>query len=384
MPYARRLEEIRPFRVVEILARAKELEAAGRHVLHLEAGEPDFATAAPIVKAAQNALRLGYTQYTEPGGIPLLREVLSRYYEEEYGLSISPARILITPGASGALLLVTALLVNPGDEMLVADPGYPCNRNFLLMMNGRARQVPTEAAGHYQMSASLAKAYWGERTIGIMVASPANPTGEILSRAELQALWEVAAQRRGYLVADEIYHGLCYESTPASILEITEQAFIIGSFSKYFGMTGWRLGWLVAPEDAVQSLERIAQNLFISMSTVAQYAALAAFRPESRAILNERRDILAQRRDFLLAALRDIGFSIPNTPAGAMYLYAGVDAFSDDSSAFCRMLLEEHGIATVPGEDFGMHRAREHMRFAYTTGMEQMEQAVERLQSLLR
>ena len=383
MPYARRLEQVRPFRVVEILARAKELEAAGRHIYHLEAGEPDFATAAPIVKAGQEALRLGHTQYTQPGGLPSLREALSCYYEEEYGLNIPPGRILVTPGASGALLLVTALLVNPGDEMLVADPGYPCNRNFLLVMNGQARQVPTEAAGRYQLNASLAEAHWGERTTGIMVASPANPTGEMLERTELQALCEAAARRDGHLVSDEIYHGLCYEGTPTSALEITDRAFIIGSFSKYFGMTGWRLGWLVAPEDAVQDLERIAQNLFISMSSVAQYAALAAFQPGCRAILEERRDILAQRRNFLLAALRTLGFSIPNTPAGAMYLYAGVGAFSDDSSAFCQMLLEEHGIATVPGEDFGVHRAREHMRFAYTTSMEQLEQTVERLQSLL-
>ena len=383
MPYARRLQQLKPFRVVEILSRAKELEAAGHSILHLEAGEPDFATAAPIVKAGQDALRQGHMKYTEPCGIPPLREALSRYYEEEYGLSISPSRILVTPGASGALLLAAALLVNPGDEMLMADPGYPCNRNFLLVTNGQSRQVPTEAAGRYQLSAALAEAHWGENTRGIMLASPANPTGAMLSREEIQALWDMAAQRRAYMVADEIYHGLSYAEPPTSILEITNQAFVIGSFSKYFGMTGWRLGWLVAPEDAVQSLERLAQNLFISMSSVAQYAALAAFRPETRAILDERRDILAQRRDFLLAALRGIGFNIPHTPAGAMYIYAGVGSFSDDSSALCETLLEEHGIAAVPGEDFGIHRASEHMRFAYTTGMEQLEQAAQRLQNFL-
>ena len=382
-PFARRLEDIEPFRVVEVLARAKELEAQGRSIIHMEAGEPDFATAAPIIAAGQASLGRGETYYTQAAGIPELRRALSDFYRSEYGLDISPSRIMITPGASGALLLIAAALMNPGDGMLMTDPGYPCNRHFLRLVEGEGQLVPVGPEQRFQLHAETAEKYWRDNTVGAMVASPANPTGEILSRDELKDLFELTQRKNAHLVVDEIYHGLSYTEQAPSILEITDQAYVINSFSKYFGMTGWRLGWLVAPEHAVPHLEKLAQNLFISMSTMAQYAALAAFKPETRQILDSRRDEFAKRRDYLLPELRRLGFDIPHSPAGALYIYAGIQAFSNDSQQFCLDLLEQHGIAITPGLDFGSHLASEHVRFAYTTGMAQLQEVIARLDKLL-
>lgn len=379
---AERLADIEPFRVVEVLTRAKQLEQQGRDIIHMAAGEPDFSTAEPIIRAAQQALERGETQYSPAAGIPQLRQALSDYYRSDYGLDISPSRIMITPGASGALLLLAGLLINPGDGMLMTDPGYPCNRHFLRLVEGEGQLVPVGPEQRYQLGAELAAAHWQPNTKGVMVASPANPSGEILSRAQLQGLFDLCQQRQGHLIVDEIYHGLSFGEDAPSILSLTGEAFVINSFSKYFGMTGWRLGWLVAPEWAVPHLEKLAQNLFISMSTMSQYGALAAFTPECRAILNARRDEFARRRDFLYPALCELGFSIPHCPAGAFYLYAGIDRFSNNSQQFCLELLEEHGIAITPGADFGRHRAEQHVRFAYTTGMAQLEKAVERLRVL--
>jgi aspartate/methionine/tyrosine aminotransferase len=381
--FARRVDEIEPFRVVEVLARATELAAAGRDVVHLAAGEPDFATAGPIVQAGRAALARGETYYSQAAGIPALREALSNYYATQYGLDIPPARIMVTPGASGALLLVSALLMNPGDAMLMTDPGYPCNRHFLRLVEGRGQLVPVGVESRYQLNAELVAANWGSDTIGAMVASPANPTGTALTRGELAGLSGEVRARGGHLLVDEIYHGLGYDAPTPSILEVDPDAFVINSFSKYFGMTGWRLGWLVAPEAAVAEMEKLAQNLFISMSTMAQHAALAAFEPETRAILDQRRDIFRQRRDFLLPAVQGMGFTVPCKPEGAFYIYADAGRFTDDSQAFCMKLLEEHGVALTPGVDFGHHLANTHLRFSYTTAMDRLELAVERLSRVL-
>ena len=381
--FAARLEDIEPFRVVEVLARAKELEAAGRDIVHLEAGEPDFATIDPIIAAGQASLGRGETYYTQAAGIPQLRQAIAAYYRSDYGLDISPQRIMITPGASGALLLIAALLVNPGDGMLMTDPGYPCNRQFLRMVEGEGQLVPVGPDDGFQLTAAKAAESWQENTIGAMVASPANPTGAVMGRDALQALYDLVDEKNGYLVVDEIYHGLEFGNKATSILEITDDAFVMNSFSKYFGMTGWRLGWLVAPEAAVPELEKLAQNLFISMSTMAQHAALAGFSPESRQLLDERRDIFAQRRDFLVPALKEIGFEVPYHPDGAFYVYAGVEKFTANGQQFCLDMLEQHGVALTPGVDFGYNLAQQHIRFSYTTGMDRMEEAVNRLQRVL-
>jgi aspartate/methionine/tyrosine aminotransferase len=381
--FAQRVHEIEPFRVVEVLARATELAAAGRDIVHMAAGEPDFASAAPIVEAGRAALARGATHYTQAAGIPELREALSGYYQQQYGLDISPARIMVTPGASGALLLLSALLMNPGDGMLMTDPGYPCNRHFLRLVEGRGQLVPVGPATNYQLDPELVAAHWQDNTIGAMVASPANPTGTVLSRAQLAALSQAVRARNGYLLVDEIYHGLGYDAPTPSVLEVDPDAFVINSFSKYFGMTGWRLGWLVAPEAAVQEMEKLAQNLFISLSTMAQYAALAGFEPGTREILEQRRDIFRQRRDYLLPALQELGFTVPCKPQGAFYIYADASRFTSDSQAFCLQMLEQHGVALTPGVDFGHHLAEQHLRFSYTTGMDRLELAVERLAGAL-
>lgn len=381
--YADRLNDIEPFRVVEVLTRTKQLAAEGRDIVHLEAGEPDFCTAQPIIDAGKAALDRGETYYTQAAGVPQLREALSRHYQLEYGLDILPRRIMITPGASGALLLLASLLVNPGDGMLMADPGYPCNRNFMRLVEGHGQLVPVGPEERYQLTAAQAKAHWQDNTVGALVASPANPTGEILTYQQLSELYAVCKSNNGHLIVDEIYHGLTYGVEAPSILEVTDQAFVINSFSKYFGMTGWRLGWLVAPEEAVPYLERLAQNMFISMSTMAQSAAMAAFEPEARVILDARRDEFAKRRDYLLPELRRLGFKIPNTPAGALYLYADISNFSQDSQKFCMDMLEEHGVAITPGADFGRYRSNEHVRFAYTTSMDRLKEGVRRLERVL-
>lgn len=381
-PYARRINDIEPFRVVEVLTRAKQLAAQGRDIVRLEAGEPDFSTAEPIVRAAQAALSRGETHYSQAAGLPELREAISRYYQHDYGLDIAPERIMVTPGASGALLLISGLLLNPGDGILMTDPGYPCNRNFFRLVEGEGQLVPVGPEDRYQLTAAKAEAAWRDNTVGAIVASPANPTGEILTADELRDLHTLCEQKNGHLIVDEIYHGLDYDEKAASILSITDRAFVINSFSKYFGMTGWRLGWLVAPPDAIPHLERMAQNLFISMSTMGQFGALAAFEPETRAILDSRRDEFKRRRDFLLPELQQLGFTLPHTPAGALYLYAGIERFGQSSAAFCHSMLEEHGISVTPGADFGRYRADEHVRFAYTTSMERLEEAVSRLRRL--
>ncbi len=380
--FADRLADIEPFRVVEVLTRAKALAAAGRDIVHMEAGEPDFATAEPIIRAGQLALGRGETHYSQAAGIPELREAISAYYRSDYGLDVPAERIMITPGASGALLLLAGLLINPGQGMLMTDPGYPCNRNFFRLVEGEGQLVPVGPEDRYQLTAAKAEQHWRDNTVGAIVASPANPTGEILTADELRDLHALCQRKGGSLIVDEIYHGLDYSEKAASILSITDDAFVINSFSKYFGMTGWRLGWLVAPARAIPELEKLAQNLFISMSTMGQYAALAAFEPETRAILDARRDEFARRRDFLLPALRDIGFDIPHTPAGALYLYANISKLDGNSSDFCLRLLEDHGVAITPGADFGHHRSDEHVRFAYTTSMERLEEAVRRLRNI--
>ncbi|NND69583.1 MAG: pyridoxal phosphate-dependent aminotransferase [Halioglobus sp.] len=381
--FAERVAEIEPFRVVEVLERATQLAAAGRDIVHMAAGEPDFATAGPIIEAGRAALARGETHYSQAAGIPRLREALSRHYADTYGLDIAPSRIMVTPGASGALLLIAALLINPGDGMLMTDPGYPCNRHFMRLVEGRGQLVPVGADSNYQLTGALAAQHWQDNTIGAMVASPANPTGTALSREELAELSRAVRARGGHLLVDEIYHGLGYEASTPSVLEVDPDAFVINSFSKYFGMTGWRLGWLVAPQDAVAEMEKMAQNLFISMSTMAQYAALAGFEPGTREILEERREIFRARRDYLLPAIADIGFEVPCKPQGAFYIYADASRFTDDSQGFCLRLLEEHGVALTPGLDFGHHRANEHLRFSYTTGLDRLELAVERLAKVL-
>ncbi|MFN3580173.1 MAG: pyridoxal phosphate-dependent aminotransferase [Pseudomonas sp.] len=380
LPWARRSLDIQPFHVMAVLARARALEALGHDVIHMEIGEPDFTTPLPIVAAGQRALADGFTGYTPALGLPALREAVAGLYAQRHGIDLDPARVVITPGGSAALLLITALLVEPGQQMLMADPSYPCNSNFLRLVGAHARRVATGPDTAYQLNAELIEQNWSSDCAAVLAASPSNPTGSLLDRQQLQAIAETTARLGGHLVVDEIYHGLTYGGDACSALEVSDDAFVLNSFSKYFGMTGWRLGWLVAPEAAVPELEKLAQNLYICAPHMAQVAALAAFTQESLAICEQRREAFQQRRDFLLPALRELGFGIPLTPQGAFYLYADTQRLGGDSQALCRHLIEQQHVAVTPGLDFGEYRAREHVRFAYTASIPRLEQAVERLQ----
>ncbi|MCX2919000.1 pyridoxal phosphate-dependent aminotransferase [Stenotrophomonas rhizophila] len=377
--YSRRSQEIEPFHVMSLLARAQALEQAGHDVIHLEIGEPDFTTAAPIVRAGQAALAAGHTRYTAARGLPALREAIAGFYQDRYQVQIDPQRILVTPGGSGALLLASSLLVDPGKHWLLADPGYPCNRHFLRLVEGAAQLVPVGPETAYQLTPELVARQWNAESVGALVASPANPTGTVLSAAQLAALSQSLKSRGGHLVVDEIYHGLTYGMDAASVLQVDDDAFVLNSFSKYYGMTGWRLGWLVAPPQAVKELEKLAQNLYISASSIAQHAALACFEPESIAIFEQRRAAFRERRDYLLPALRALGFRIEVEPEGAFYLYADVSAFTGDAQAFCTHFLETEHVAFTPGLDFGHHRANAHVRLAYTQEVPRLEEAVRRI-----
>ncbi len=377
--FSARSRAIEPFHVMALLARANELQAAGHDVIHLEIGEPDFTTAAPIVEAGQKALANGHTRYTAARGLPALREAIAGYYAQRYGLSIDPQRILVTPGGSGALLLASSLLVDPGKHWLLADPGYPCNRHFLRLVEGAAQLVPVGPESRYQLTPELVERHWDQDSVGALAASPANPTGTLLHKDELAALSSTLKTRGGHLVVDEIYHGLTYGLDAPSVLEVDDEAFVLNSFSKYFGMTGWRLGWLVAPQEAVGELEKLAQNLYISAPSMAQHAALACFEPATLAILEERREEFRRRRDYLLPALRELGFGIAVEPEGAFYLYADISAFGGDAFAFCQHFIETEHVAFTPGIDFGRYQASHHVRFAYTQSVERLQQAVERI-----
>lgn len=377
--YSARSRAIEPFHVMALLARANELQAEGHDVIHLEIGEPDFTTAAPIVEAGQAALAAGHTRYTAARGLPELRCAIAGFYGQRYGLDIDPERILITPGGSGALLLASSLLVDPGRHWLLADPGYPCNRHFLRLVEGAAQLVPVGPETRYQLTPHLVERHWDAQSVGALVASPANPTGTLLHRDELAALSDSLRGLGGHLVVDEIYHGLTYGVDAASVLEVDDDTFVLNSFSKYFGMTGWRLGWLVAPREAVPELEKLAQNLYISAPSMAQHAALACFREDTLAILEARRAEFARRRDYLLPALRELGFGIAVEPEGAFYLYADVSAFTQDAYAFCQHFIETEHVAFTPGLDFGRHLAGQHVRFAYTQSLPRLEEAVARI-----
>jgi aspartate/methionine/tyrosine aminotransferase len=377
---AARVAEIAPFHVMEVQTAARALEAAGREVVHMEIGEPDFPTPEPVLEAARAALAHGDIYYTSALGLPALRKAIAEHYGDHYGVDVSPERVVVTAGSSAALLLVLALLVNRDEQILLSDPGYPCNRHFVRVLEGEPVGVPVGPDERYQLSAELVAKHWTARTRGTLIATPSNPTGTTVSPDELARIEATVAERGGRLIVDEIYLGLSYEGAPRSALAVCDDCFVISSFSKYFNMTGWRLGWVVAPERHVRDLEKLAQNLYISPSTIAQRAALACFSRENLAILEARRRAFRERRDFLVPALRAIGFRIPVMPAGGFFVYADCSRFSQDSLAFCRDVLEATGVAFTPGVDFGAHRADEHVRFAYTVALDKLREGARRLE----
>ena len=394
---AQRLADISPFHVVELLTRARQLEAEGRDIIHMEVGEPDFPTPAPIANAAVDAIKSGKTMYTQSLGLPELRQTIADFYRSRYGVDVPASRIVITNGASGALNLAFACLADPGSEWLLTDPGYPCNRHILRVFEGRPQHIPVGPKTNFQPTPALLRQHWNANTAGLLVASPANPTGTLLTLPEIKALAEVCREKSGHFLVDEIYHGLTYapsrqktcfaakkvplgdETDASTACAAGDDIWVINSFSKYFQMTGWRLGWMVIPEAYGRDIEKLAQNLTLCPSTPAQYGALAAFLPETIAILEARRAEFRQRRDFLAPALESIGFRITARPEGAFYLYCDCSALCDDSFVLARELLETVGVAATPGLDFGSNAPEKHIRFAYTTDVDRLSEAAERL-----
>jgi aspartate/methionine/tyrosine aminotransferase len=379
MTLARRMQRITPFQVMELMTRAKELEQTGRDIVHMEVGEPDFPTPEPVMAAAQNFLATGKVFYTPALGLPELREAISRFYRERYASDVPAERIVVTTGASAALLMALAVLVDRDEEWLLPDPGYPCNANFVHLLEGRVRRIETSPEHGYQPTACQVHNAWGINTKGLLVASPANPTGTLIGAAQLAELHAVVREKGGTLLVDEIYHGLTYGAEAVSATELGSDTFVINSFSKYFGMTGWRLGWLVVPPRYLREVEKLAQNLYISPPTLAQHAALASFSPDNLAILEARRREFAQRRNVLLEGLSDLGFRIATRPEGAFYLYAEIGALAEDSHTLARALLENAGVAATPGLDFGEQAAHRHMRFAYTTEVTRLQEGLRRM-----
>jgi len=376
MRTARRAAEIEPFEVMDVLARAQALERAGRRVVHMEIGEPDFTAPQPVVEAGVRALREGRTAYTATLGLPALRETVAAHYGARFGERLPAERVVITAGASGGLLTLAALYVDAGDELLVPDPGYPGYRHFVRAFEGRARALAVSAADNFQPTLALVRAAWGRRTKGLILGSPANPTGTLIERAELARIAEFIAERGGVLMVDEIYQGLTYGAEPWTALGLAGEVVVINSFSKYFCMTGWRLGWVVLPEHALRGFEKLAQHLFISAPAAAQHAACAAFSAEALAILEDRRAEFARRRDSLLSALKEAGLTVPAEPHGAFYIYADCGR---DARRFCLELLGREAVAATPGLDFGANGTAHHVRFAYTRPLAELEEAGERI-----
>ena len=380
---ASRLANISPFHVMELMSRAKALEAEGHDVIHMEIGEPDFPTPAPIVAAAQAALESGHVFYTPALGLPDLRQAISDFYRTRYGITVPAARIAVTAGASGALLLALACLAERDSEWLLGDPGYPCNRHFVRSFEGVPVGLAVGPRGNFQPTVDDLAARWNERTAGVLLASPANPTGTMLDDSQLAAMVEFIRKRQGQLIVDEIYHGLTYERDAQSALQFGDDIFVVQSFSKYFNMTGWRLGWLVFPERFARDIEKLAQNLFICPSTPAQCAALAAFIPATIDILETRRSEFRRRRDFLAPALERLGFRLSAKPEGAFYIYADCSELTADSERFAHELLQSVGVAVTPGLDFGTNSPQKHLRFAYTTSLDRLNDAVGRIRHFL-
>lgn len=380
---SQRARQVQPFRVMDVISRVAELERQGRHVCHLEVGEPDFTTADAVVEAGRQALAAGHTAYTEAAGLAGLRHRIACWYGERYGLDLNPRRVFVTPGASGALYLAAQLLHDPGSEVLLPDPGYPCNRNFLTLAGAVPRPVALSPEEGWSLSVDRLEASYHPGVSSLWLASPANPTGAVSDRAELESIVQWARDRGVSLVSDEIYHGLEFGDRLPTVLEMEPDALVVNSFSKYFGMTGWRAGWLIVPEALVEVTNRLAQNLFISAPTVSQYAALRALDTDVRHVLEERRRAFLERRDYLAAELPRLGFHLPSAGYGAFYLYAGIQRWKEHSESFCRRILDEHGVALTPGTDFSLHTGADHVRLAFTTGMEELQEAVRRLEQAL-
>ena len=382
---AARVDEIQPFYVMELAKEAAQLERAGRDIIHMGIGEPDFTAPEPVVEAAAAALRRRVTHDPRALGIPALREAIAAHYEHAYGLTVDPARIVVTAGASAALLLACTALVDRDDEVLMPDPCYPCNRHFVAAAEGKPVLVPSGPEARFQLTAADVERLWTSRTRGVLLASPSNPTGTSIEPEELKRIVHAVRARGGFTIVDEIYQGLSYDAPPVSALSFGDDVVTVNSFSKYFNMTGWRLGWLVVPPALIGAFEKLAQNLFICASALAQHAALACFEPDTLKIYEARRLEFKRRRDFIAPALESLGFTVPVMPDGAFYVYADCSNVAHpaagDSDALTRAMLHDAGTVMVPGMDFGVAAPHQYVRLSYATAYERLEEAIGRLRT---
>ncbi|MEB0058771.1 pyridoxal phosphate-dependent aminotransferase [Variovorax sp. LG9.2] len=394
MKISSRAERIEPFYVMEVAkaasALAREVAHTDRPMIFLNIGEPDF-TAPPLVQeAAARAIHDGTTQYTQATGLDALRERISGWYTERFGVDVPARRIVVTAGASAALQLACLALIEAGDEILLPDPSYPCNRHFVSAADGQAVLVPTTATERFQLTADKVESHWTDKTRGVLLASPSNPTGTSIAPDELRRIHEVVTRRGGITLIDEIYLGLSYDAKfGQTALAIDDQVISINSFSKYFNMTGWRLGWLVVPDALVPVIERLAQNLFICASTVSQYAALACFEAESIAEYERRRAEFKARRDWFIPQLDALGLTVPVMPDGAFYAWADCTSFAqklgiDGSWDFAFETMKRAHVAVTPGRDFGTAETSRFVRFSTASSMEHLQEAVQRLKALAR
>jgi aspartate/methionine/tyrosine aminotransferase len=368
---------------------AKKAAQTDKPMIFLSVGEPDFSAPPLVQQAAAQAIARGKTQYTDANGLDPLREKISHWYATRFSVNVPASRIIITAGASAALQLACLALVDAGDEILMPDPSYPCNRHFVHAADGVAKLVATTAQERFQLSAEKVKANWGEKTHGVLLASPSNPTGTSIHPEELRKIHDIVKAKGGITMIDEIYLGLSHDETfGKSALELGDDIISINSFSKYFNMTGWRLGWLVVPQALVAPIERLAQNLYICASSISQHAALSCFEPESLSIYEERRAEFKARRDFFLPALREIGFQIPVEPDGAFYVYADASPLFaklgvSSSWDFVFELMKRAHIAIAPGRDFGQDSTEQYVRFSTASSMRDLQTAVARMREVL-
>lgn len=376
---ATRTDNIVPFYAVELFKQANALNAQGRDIISLGIGEPDFTAPAQVIETLNRAADAGLSGYTSPAGIAPLRDAIAHYYQQHFSATVDPARVIVTAGASGALLLAAMTLINPGDEVLMPDPSYPANQNFIMAAGGIPRLVPCSPKQRFQLTADSVAQNWGPATRGVLIASPSNPTGTTITKEDLSALIKEVKKRNGFVIMDEIYLGIYYEDTPVSALTLDDNLIIINSFSKYFHMTGWRLGWLIAPPHLVAAMEKLAASIAICAPSLAQHAALTCFEPEVMRIYENRRLSFKQRRDYLLPEFERLGLHVPVKPDGAFYIYADIRQHSQDSMAFSQQLLHQASVAAVPGQDFGPAHAAHMLRFSYATGLDRLEEAIHRL-----
>jgi len=380
-PFATRVADLQPFRTLALLSQAQARIKAGRDVIRLDVGEPDFGTPEPVLAAARQALDAGVGRYTEAIGRPALREAIAASYQQRYGVTIAPSRILVTTGSSAGLMLLVSALLNAGDTILSAAPGYPSHPVFASVANGNVTALKSAEPGRLWPTAAEYDAAWTEHTRALLIASPSNPTGSVIDWEDAKALMDLAKSKNAAYISEELYHGLSFDSPDRSALEHSDDVFVINGFSKYFGMTGWRLGWLIVPEAYVDVITMLAQHLYLSPPDISQAAALACFTDETIAICEARRQTFASRRDLLLPRLEDAGFKIPYPAQGGLFIFADASRFTRQSYVFAQALLEQADVSIAPGIDFGDFDA--FMRFSLCTRAERLEEAMDRIVGFL-